>query len=59
LYLKLEDVLVSSVQAGGSAKGIPTEQVTFSFAKLEETYLNGDGKPGGTINFNVQANAKV
>lgn len=59
LYLKLENVLISSVQDGGSTKGAPQEQVSFSFQKMEETFVNGDGKPGATINFNLSANAKV
>jgi type VI secretion system secreted protein Hcp len=59
LYLKLDDVLVSSVQAGGSSKGTPEEQVTFNFLKMQETFVNGDGKPGATVNFNLSANAKI
>jgi type VI secretion system secreted protein Hcp len=59
LYLKLDNVLVSSVQAGGSAKGTPGEQVTFSFVKMQETFVNGDGKPGATVNFNLGANKAV
>jgi type VI secretion system secreted protein Hcp len=59
LYLKLDDVLVSSVQAGGSSKGTPEEQVTFNFIKMQETFVNGDGKPGATVNFNLSANAKI
>jgi type VI secretion system secreted protein Hcp len=59
LYLKLDDVLVSSVQAGGSSKGVPEEQVTFNFIKMQETFVNGDGKPGATVNFNIGANKAV
>ncbi|HEY7892078.1 MAG TPA: type VI secretion system tube protein TssD [Solirubrobacteraceae bacterium] len=59
LYIKLTDVLVSSVQAGGSSKGAPQEQVSLTFQKMQETYLNGDGKPQATLNFNLSANAKI
>jgi type VI secretion system secreted protein Hcp len=59
LYIKLTDVLISSVQAGGSEKGAPQEQVSLTFQKMQETYLNGDGKPGATLNFNLSANAKI
>jgi type VI secretion system secreted protein Hcp len=59
LYIKLTDVLISSVQAGGSNKGAPQEQVSLTFQKMQETYLGGDGKPQATLNFNLSANAKV
>jgi type VI secretion system secreted protein Hcp len=59
LYIKLQDVLISSVQAGGSTKGAPQEQVSLTFQKMQETYLNGDGKPQATLNFNLSANAKI
>ncbi|HEV3094742.1 MAG TPA: type VI secretion system tube protein TssD [Solirubrobacteraceae bacterium] len=60
LYIKLQDVLISSVQAGGSSKGAaPQEQVSLTFQKMQETYLNGDGKPQATLNFNLSANAKI
>jgi type VI secretion system secreted protein Hcp len=59
LYIKLTDVLISSVQAGGSSKGAPQEQVSLTFQKMQETYLGGDGKPQATLNFNLSANAKV
>jgi type VI secretion system Hcp family effector len=59
LYVKLTDVLVSSVQDGSSAKGTPQEQVTFAFQKMQETFINGDGKVGQTVNINLSSNAKV
>lgn len=53
LYIKLDNVLVSSYQTGGSGNGLQQEQVTFSFQKMQETYINGNGKPGVTVNFDL------
>jgi type VI secretion system secreted protein Hcp len=59
LYLKLDNVMVSSYQTGGSSKGLQQEQVTFSFQKMQETYLNSNGKPGATVNFDLTTSNKV
>jgi type VI secretion system secreted protein Hcp len=59
LYIKLSNVLISSVQDGSSSKGTPQEQVTFAFQKMQETFVNGDGKVGQTVNINLSSNAKV
>jgi type VI secretion system secreted protein Hcp len=59
LEIKLENVLISSVQDGGSAKGAPQENVTFSFQKAEEIYLGANGKSQGKVNINFAANKAV
>ncbi|HEX3392214.1 MAG TPA: type VI secretion system tube protein Hcp [Solirubrobacteraceae bacterium] len=59
LEIKMNDVLISSYQTGGSSKGVPQEQLSFAFLKMQETFINGDGKPGPTVNVNVSANAKI
>jgi type VI secretion system secreted protein Hcp len=59
LYIKLDDVLVSSYQTGGSGNGLQQEQVTFSFQKMQETYINGNGKPGVTVNFDLSVANKA
>jgi hypothetical protein len=33
--------------------------VTFAFQKMQETFINGDGKVGQTVNINLSSNAKV
>lgn len=60
-YLKFEfkNVLVSSVQDGSSGGGQPTEQVTFNFSKVEESFIEPNGKTGATVNFNVATNLKL
>ncbi len=58
LEIKLDNVLISSIQDGGSAKGAPQEDVTFSFQKAEEIYLN-NGKQQGTVNINFAVNKAV
>jgi type VI secretion system secreted protein Hcp len=59
LEIKLENVLISSVQDGGSAKGAPQENVTFTFQKAEEIYLGANGKSQGKVNINFAANKAV
>jgi type VI secretion system Hcp family effector len=60
LYIKMENVLISSVQTQGSGKdGVPQESVTFNFQKAEEVYLSGNGKPQATVNLNFSSNARV
>ena len=60
LKIKLEDVLVSSFQAGaaeGSNNETPSESVSLNFAKIEWDYFppNGDGTPI-VFAFNIRAN---
>jgi type VI secretion system secreted protein Hcp len=60
-YLKFdfENVLISSVQDGASGGGQPTEQVTFAFQKVEESFIEPNGKTGATVNFNLSTNLKL
>jgi type VI secretion system secreted protein Hcp len=45
LVIKMEDVLVSSYQTGGSSgsDALPTDQFSLNFAKIHWTYTAGDG----------------
>ena len=58
LEYKFANVIVSSVSDGQTVGGTPTEQVTFTFQKIEETFLNGTGKnkTPETVSWNVTAN---
>jgi type VI secretion system secreted protein Hcp len=60
-YLKFDfqNVLISSVQDGSSGGGTPQEQVTFSFQKVEESFIEPNGKTGATVNFNLSTNLKL
>lgn len=60
-YLKFDfqNVLISSVQDGSSGGGQPTEQVTFSFQKVAEAFIEPNGKTGATVNFNLSTNLKL
>jgi|ERR1700722_12562212 len=60
-YLKFDfqNVLISSVQDGSSGAGQPTEQVTFAFTKVEESFIQPNGKTGATVNFNLSTNLKL
>jgi type VI secretion system secreted protein Hcp len=60
LYIKMEDVLISSVQTQGSGKnGLPQESVTFNFQKAEEILISGNGRPQATVKLNFNSNAKI
>jgi type VI secretion system secreted protein Hcp len=62
LTFKFHDVLVSSFQTGGSehADVVPTEQVSFNFAKIEVEYKqqkpDGSLGPGAQFKFDLKAN---
>ncbi len=60
-YLKFDfqNVLISSVQDGSSGGGTPQEQVTFSFQKVAEAFIEPNGKTGATVNFNLSTNLKL
>ena len=60
-YLKFDfqNVLISSVQDGSSGGGTPTEQVTFAFQKVDESFIEPNGKTGATVNFNLSTNLKL
>ena len=58
LKIKLEDVLVSSYQAGGaegSNNETPSEEISINFAKIEFDYTVPDGTLS-SFNFDVRAN---
>ena len=64
LKYTLTDVLVSSVQEGGSAgDAVPVDQVSLNFVKIEVEYKEQkpDGALGATTNFawNLRANSKI
>lgn len=67
LEYKFSDVVISSYQASGAPGGgtsLPTEQVSFSFAKVEMTYTMIDkktGKAAGNVvaGYDVQAGKKL
>ena len=62
LTFKFYDVLVSSYQTGGSESGdvVPTDQVSFNFAKIEIEYKvqkpDGSLAPGDQFKFDLKAN---
>ncbi len=61
LTFKFQDVLVSSIQTGGSEDGdvLPTDQVSFNFAKLEVEYKpeKADGSLGAAVEFRFDLKA--
>jgi type VI secretion system secreted protein Hcp len=62
---KLEDVLISSVQHGGSGEGgVPTESWSLHYSKITQTYtqIGLDGKPkgaGAAVGWDLKQNKKV
>jgi type VI secretion system secreted protein Hcp len=60
-YLKFDfqNVLISSVQDGSSGGGQPSEQVTFNFQKVQESFIEPNGKTGATVHFNLSTNLKL
>jgi len=57
LEYKMTNVFVSSIQDGSSrGSGQPIEQISFNFAKIEETFLGSNGKPSQSISINVLQN---
>lgn len=57
MVYKLSDVIISSVSVGGSSDSVPTESVTFNYAKIEWEYTKqaraggaGSGKTNGSWN---------
>jgi type VI secretion system secreted protein Hcp len=59
LTFKFYEVLVSSYQTGGAGE-VPTDQVSFNFAKLEVAYQqqrpDGSYVPGGQFVYDLKAN---
>jgi type VI secretion system secreted protein Hcp len=62
LTFKFRDVLVSSYQTGGSEQAdiVPTDQVSFNFAKIEMEYKqqkpDGTFGTGSTFKYDLKAN---
>jgi type VI secretion system secreted protein Hcp len=62
LTFKFFDVLVSSYETGGSEQGdvVPTDQVSFNFAKIEIEYKqqkpDGSLAPGAEFKYDLKAN---
>jgi type VI secretion system secreted protein Hcp len=64
LKIKLTDILVSSLQEGGSGGGDQvTESVSLNFAKFQVDYQeqkpDGSGSPAGSMGWDVKANVKL
>ena len=64
LQIKLNDILISSYQSGGSSGGdVPTDQFSLNFAKIEYavTAQDATGKPGETVRagWDLKANKAV
>jgi type VI secretion system Hcp family effector len=62
---KLDDVLLSSVQVGGTGEGgVPTESWSLHYSKITQTYtqIGLDGKPmgaGAAVGWDLKENKKV
>ncbi len=65
MHIKIEDVLVSSYQSGGSAgsDAVPTDQVSLNFAKIEFSYAvqRADGTLDAPVKagWDIKLNKKV
>lgn len=63
LEIRMEDVLVSSFQQGGSADNYPTESVSMNFSKIVFTYypVNPDGSLGAPVSggWDIKENKQV
>ena len=52
MMYKLTNAIISSYSTGGGGGGVPTETVSFNYAKVEWTYTETDhltGKAGGNV----------
>ena len=63
LEIKMEDVLISSFQQGGSSGEYPTESVSMNFSKIVFTYypVNPDGSLGTPVSggWDIKENKEV
>jgi type VI secretion system secreted protein Hcp len=64
LVIKMNDILISSYQASGSAGGdLPTDQFSLNFAQIEYTYTEqkADGSSGAdnTAGWDLKGNVKL
>jgi type VI secretion system secreted protein Hcp len=53
LEYKMSQVLISSIQDGSSQSHVPTEQISFNFAKIEEVFLGSNGKRIQSVSINI------
>src|SRR5262245_50347565 len=62
LKIRLQDILISSVQEAGHGGDLLSENVTINFAKFKVEYqeqkADGSGQPGGEMGWDVKANQK-
>ena len=63
MKIKLQDILISGVQAAGHGNVQLSENVTLNFAKFhveyQEQQADGSGKPGGEMGWDVKKNEKA
>jgi type VI secretion system secreted protein Hcp len=63
MKIKLQDILVSSVQHAGHGGDLLTESLSLNFAKFhieyQEQKSDGSGIPGGEMGWDVKANQKA
>ena len=63
LVFKFTDVIVSGYQVGGHDEALPSDQVSFAFAKIEVEYRpqKPDGSLGAAVKagWDLKANKKV
>jgi type VI secretion system Hcp family effector len=55
MQYKLDDVFVTSVSHGGSGDNKPTENVSFAYGSIKQTYTTADGSET-SFNFNLDDN---
>jgi type VI secretion system secreted protein Hcp len=61
--MKLQDIIISTVQTAGHSNDILQENVSLNFAKFHVEYTeqkaDGSGAPGGEMGWDVKANVKA
>lgn len=61
--IKLSDVLVTGYKTSGGSGGIPVDEISMNFSKIEFTYApqNADGSAGAPVKagYDVKANKKI
>jgi type VI secretion system secreted protein Hcp len=59
LRIKLDSIVMSNFQSGLDASHQPAEQVTLTFQKLNETFVDNKGHVEGSVGWNVNSNVKL